>query len=160
VRRGWPLRGRGRRRLGCSLSPHAWGPARQWRPAVGSHLAATVFTAAASRRGLREPGGALGAEACGEASGGELVAWARSGLGRPDLGPDGPAIRRRLGLGASLGPLPCAGGCLGRTTGVLRGATAISTEGHGCCAHGCQYPDTYLSILRFYDTTVVNRYVS
>jgi hypothetical protein len=26
--------------------------------------------------------------------------------------------------------------------------------------HGCQYPDTYLSILRFYDTTVVKRYVS
>jgi hypothetical protein len=24
----------------------------------------------------------------------------------------------------------------------------------------CQYPDTYLNILRFYDTTTVNRYVS
>jgi hypothetical protein len=26
--------------------------------------------------------------------------------------------------------------------------------------HGCQYPDTYLGILRFYDTTAANRYVS
>jgi hypothetical protein len=26
--------------------------------------------------------------------------------------------------------------------------------------HGCQYPDMYLSILRFYDTTTVKRYVS
>jgi hypothetical protein len=29
------------------------------------------------------------------------------------------------------------------------------TEQRSTCDHGCQYPDTYLNILRFYDTTTV-----
>jgi hypothetical protein len=76
-------------------------------------------------------------------------AWRRSGSrdGRrgiwsrgPDLGRAGPIWDLAGQLFASAwdwwavsGRCLCVGDCLGRTTGVLRGASAGTTEGRGCC---------------------------
>jgi hypothetical protein len=45
----------------------------------------------------------------------------------------------------------------GRPTAPVPFAPSVLNAPHN---HGCQYPDTYLSILRFYDTITVKRYVS